>query len=226
LLGVDDDPSMLRLYELEIAGWNLPLTLTTASNGMDALIQTGKYRPKLLITDLTMPEIDGFATIRRLRSNQDCAGMPVIVVSGLDQGALKAGGLPTAISCSKQPDLLRTAAIGAAARILKRPLISQRALALAYFPHSFRIPLRMSYREPGFPGLGRENGEETFTRAKACIDMQQDFHFFQFCIFTSASIPVTRVPRLPMSIHPGQQQQRNRFLRFVANLMLARVGSA
>ncbi len=103
LLVVDDDPSMLRLYELEIAGWDLPVTLTTASNGMDALIKIGKHRPNLLITDLTMPEIDGFAMIRRLRSNEDCAGMPVIVVSGLDQGVLKAGGLPADIPCFQKP---------------------------------------------------------------------------------------------------------------------------
>ncbi len=103
LLVVDDDPSMLRLYELEIAGWELPLQLTTASNGMDALIKIGKHRPHMLITDLTMPEIDGFAMIRRLRSNEDCAGMPVIVVSGLDQGALKAGGLPADIPRFQKP---------------------------------------------------------------------------------------------------------------------------
>jgi excisionase family DNA binding protein len=112
LLVVDDDPSMLRLYELEIASWALPLQLTTASNGMDALIKIGKHLPHLLITDLTMPEIDGFAMIRRLRANEDCAGMPVIVVSGLDQGALKAGGLPSDIPCFQKPvsfDALRFA---------------------------------------------------------------------------------------------------------------------
>jgi excisionase family DNA binding protein len=103
LLVVDDDPGMLRLYELEIASWDLPVQLSTASNGMDALIKVGKLRPHLLITDLTMPEIDGFGMIRRLRSNEDCAGMPLIVVSGLDEAALKAGGLPADIPLFPKP---------------------------------------------------------------------------------------------------------------------------
>ncbi len=100
---VDDDPTMLRLYEMEIAGWDLPVQLTTAANGMDALIKIGKHRPDLLITDLTMPEIDGFGMIRRLRANEDCAGMPVIVVSGLDESALKAGGLAPDIPFFPKP---------------------------------------------------------------------------------------------------------------------------
>lgn len=90
---IDDDPTMLRLYEMEMAGWDLPMQLTSAANGMDALIKIGRQRPDLLITDLTMPEIDGFGMIRQLRANEDYADMPVIVVSGLDERALKAGGL-------------------------------------------------------------------------------------------------------------------------------------
>ena len=103
VLVVDDDPNMLRLYELEIAGWDMPVSLITASNGMDGLIKIGKYRPNLLITDLTMPEIDGFGMIRQLRINADCSHMPVIVVSGLDETSMKAGGLPPDIRVFRKP---------------------------------------------------------------------------------------------------------------------------
>jgi excisionase family DNA binding protein len=36
VLMVDDDSTMLRLYELEMSGWDLPLELTKASNGFEA----------------------------------------------------------------------------------------------------------------------------------------------------------------------------------------------
>lgn len=132
VLVVDDDPHMLRLYELEIAGWGLPVKLLTATNGVDGLLAIGKYRPHLLLTDLTMPEIDGFAMIRRLRSLEDRADMPIIVISGLDEAALKAGGLPPDIPVFPKPvpfDAL-LAAVQDGLGMAPRPLLrSSRAAA-------------------------------------------------------------------------------------------------
>jgi excisionase family DNA binding protein len=70
VLMVDDDATMLRLYELEMSGWELPLELTKASNGFEALIRIGETRPDLLISDLSMPGMDGFRMIRTLRATR------------------------------------------------------------------------------------------------------------------------------------------------------------
>lgn len=103
VLVVDDDPLILRLYELEMAGWGLDMDLIKAHNGFEALIRIGEHRPDLLLSDLNMPGMDGFRMIRTLREDTGTAGMNVIVVSGLDRGTIKAMGLPSDIPVFPKP---------------------------------------------------------------------------------------------------------------------------
>jgi len=103
VLVVDDDPLILRLYELEMAGWGLDLDVVKANNGFEALIRIGESRPDLLVSDLNMPGMDGFRMIRTLREDTGTAGMNVIVVSGLDRGTIKAMGLPSDIPVFPKP---------------------------------------------------------------------------------------------------------------------------
>lgn len=103
VLVVDDDPLMLRLYELEMAGWGLDMDLIKAHNGFEALIRIGERRPDLLVSDLNMPGMDGFRMIRTLREDSGTVGMNVIVVSGLDRATIKAMGLPSDIPVFPKP---------------------------------------------------------------------------------------------------------------------------
>jgi len=103
VLVVDDDPLMLRLYELEMENWGLDLDLIKANNGFEALIRIGEQRPDLLVSDLSMPGMDGFRMIRTLREDSGTAGMQMIVVSGLDRTTIKAMGLPSDIPVFPKP---------------------------------------------------------------------------------------------------------------------------
>lgn len=103
VLLVDDDATMLRLYELEMSGWELPLEVMKASNGFEALIRIGEARPDLLISDLSMPGMDGFRMIRTLRTDQAYANMAIIVISGLDRATIKSMGLPEDIPVFSKP---------------------------------------------------------------------------------------------------------------------------
>jgi excisionase family DNA binding protein len=103
VLVVDDDAMLLRLYELELAGWDLPVDMIKAQNGFEALIKIGETRPDLLISDLSMPGMDGFRMIRTLRLDPASADMAVIVVSGLDKGTVSAMGLPADIPFFSKP---------------------------------------------------------------------------------------------------------------------------
>jgi excisionase family DNA binding protein len=103
LLIVDDDATMLRLYELEMAGWGLPVELLKASNGFEALIKIGESKPDMLISDLNMPGMDGFRMIRTLRSDPAYAEMAIVVISGLDQGTVASMGLPADIPFFSKP---------------------------------------------------------------------------------------------------------------------------
>lgn len=103
ILLVDDDPTLLRLYELEIAGWGLHVETVKAGNGYEALIRIGEARPDLLISDLTMPGMDGFRMIRSLRANPAYAAMPIIVISGLERATVVAMALPDDIPVLSKP---------------------------------------------------------------------------------------------------------------------------
>lgn len=91
---VEDDPDLMRLYRLTIAEWPFSVDLQTARDGFAGLVCIGRHRPHLLISDLAMPELNGFRMLQSLSINPDLSAMRMVVVSGLDpreiaeQGAL------------------------------------------------------------------------------------------------------------------------------------------
>ena len=61
-------------------------------------------QPDVLITDLSMPGLDGFEMLKVLGCNQSLAGLHIIVISGLEAAAIKArGGLPLNVRQMKKP---------------------------------------------------------------------------------------------------------------------------
>ncbi|MBK8065533.1 MAG: response regulator [Betaproteobacteria bacterium] len=76
---VDDDPDILMLLKalLEAAGHSV----TTCESSIEALKAIPGARPDCLITDLMMPEMDGFELCRELRRRPDLASMKIVVLS-------------------------------------------------------------------------------------------------------------------------------------------------
>jgi len=52
-----------------------------AENGEDALTAVAKHRPDLILMDIQLPILDGYEATRRLKSNPDTKGIPIIVVT-------------------------------------------------------------------------------------------------------------------------------------------------
>ncbi len=79
ILVVDDDPdARLRLRTvLERNGW----TVDEAVNGQDALDRVAAGPPQLILLDLTMPLMDGFAFLHALRQRPGCEHIPVVVLT-------------------------------------------------------------------------------------------------------------------------------------------------
>jgi excisionase family DNA binding protein len=104
VLVVEDDNVLLKLYRMRIAAWNLPIDVTTAANGYEALVLIGREQPDLMIADLLMPGIDGFQMVRTLVASSFREGMEIVVVSGIsDEEIAKAGGLPTGVKRLPKP---------------------------------------------------------------------------------------------------------------------------
>ncbi len=104
ILVVEDDSVLLKLYKTVIASWNLPVDLITAGTGVEGLIRVGRDTPDLMITDLSMPGMDGFELIRSLATSSFREGMEIVVVTGLDAADVAArGGLPEGVRLFPKP---------------------------------------------------------------------------------------------------------------------------
>ena len=58
-------------------------------------MEIASMRPDLLITDLSMPGVDGFEMLKALKRNLELADMQVVVISGLPRQAFDSrGGFP------------------------------------------------------------------------------------------------------------------------------------
>ena len=90
ILAVDDDPDLLRLLVLRLkaAGY----VVETATNGQEALTQLTLCAPRLLITDLRMPGMDGMALFDAVRAQRP--GLPVIMLTAH-------GTIPDAIQATR-----------------------------------------------------------------------------------------------------------------------------
>ena len=79
IMTVDDSPSMRML--LRAALGDLGYTVVEAEDGMEALDRIGGADPDLLITDINMPNLDGFGLIERLRARAEHRNLPILVLT-------------------------------------------------------------------------------------------------------------------------------------------------
>ncbi len=83
ILIVEDDPILKNLLGHTFAGKYQALY---ASNGAEALTLFEQYKPALVMLDLLMPGVDGFAVLEGVRGRTDALkDVPIIVVSNLGQ---------------------------------------------------------------------------------------------------------------------------------------------
>ena len=81
VLVADDDAWILRMVAtvLEKRGYSVE----TAVDGEEALQRALARAPDLLITDVMMPKLDGWALVRQLRAHSELAMLPVIFLTAL-----------------------------------------------------------------------------------------------------------------------------------------------
>lgn len=82
VLVVEDDMQLARLYCTALAMRGCaPLR---ASDGIAALQLIEHNRPDLILLDLMLPAIDGTTVARELAANPHTSGIPIVVVTGMD----------------------------------------------------------------------------------------------------------------------------------------------
>ncbi len=85
----DSQIDSLRLVKLlGDAGYSV----RTAENGLEAIEIVKNQPPALILMDVNMPHMDGFAATRALRGGEQTRHIPVVLVTAKDQKADKAWG--------------------------------------------------------------------------------------------------------------------------------------
>ncbi|MBL8481016.1 MAG: response regulator [Rhodocyclaceae bacterium] len=89
ILVVDDEPTNLQLIN-SILGRDYRLVF--ARSGVEALQAAEKHRPALILLDVCMPGMDGYAVCRTLKAQVDTAAIPVIFVTALSEDSEESCG--------------------------------------------------------------------------------------------------------------------------------------
>ncbi len=91
ILVVDDDPEVRELlgFNLKKAGF----AIGTAANGVEALKKACSVSPDLILLDLMMPELDGFAVCEILRRDPATSAIPILIVTAVSGQLARLTGL-------------------------------------------------------------------------------------------------------------------------------------
>lgn len=86
---IEDDPGLRTYMEQRLSEY---YNVYTATNGSEGIDKAKKIFPQIVITDLMMPEADGFDVCKNLRSNIQTSHIPIIVLSAVEntQNKIKA----------------------------------------------------------------------------------------------------------------------------------------
>jgi len=94
VLVVDDDPVCRRLLQASLL--KRGCEVVTACDGEEAHALARDHKPDIVITDVVMPKLDGFALCRRIKADAELRRAPVILLTALSDsgdviGALQSG---------------------------------------------------------------------------------------------------------------------------------------
>ena len=83
ILVVEDDPLLLDLYRLKLRAEGF--AVVTSTNGREGVEAALVSKPELILLDILMPEVDGYAALKKLKSDERTKKIPVIIFSNLSQ---------------------------------------------------------------------------------------------------------------------------------------------
>lgn len=81
VLVIDDDPDLVDLLARMTRSIVRKATVRRAYGGMEGLAALQAKRPDLVLLDLLMPEVDGYAVLKAMRGDSGLRDVPVVVVT-------------------------------------------------------------------------------------------------------------------------------------------------
>lgn len=91
VLVVDDETFIINLLKNGLT--ENGFEVITADNGFDGIIAVEEQKPDIVITDIMMPRLTGLEFLKALKNNSATAGIPVFLISAMDQADMVQQGL-------------------------------------------------------------------------------------------------------------------------------------
>src|SRR5262245_50715898 len=119
ILVVDDSVDNVAVMSLHLQDQGY--RVVTATNGEEAITVAEQTRPNLILMDISMPGLDGFAATRRIRENDELRDVPVIAVTAFGTEGFQRAAYDVGVSgyLTKPVDFDRMYQL--VARLLTRP---------------------------------------------------------------------------------------------------------
>ena len=95
LLVVDDDPGLLLAVSDTLRAENYDVV--TARRGAEAMVRIAEALPDLIISDIRMPGMDGYALVRNLRSSPRTRLIPVVFLTAKDETVDRIAGFRSGV---------------------------------------------------------------------------------------------------------------------------------
>ena len=158
ILLVDDDPDIIETMKAVLE--TRPYRLVSARDGQQCLARVQDEPPDLILLDMLMPRMDGFAVIRELRSDPRYTGIPIIVLTTvLEDAAYRRYELETGRSMDVQANRRREWRIEPSIDLVRTPV-----LQFSYRPESWLLLTR------GRPPFVIAAGSSTVRRGEFPLD--------------------------------------------------------
>ena len=81
ILIVEDSPTMRALLNSALEGLEIPVKITEASSGFEALRCLPRESFDLIVTDINMPDINGLELVAFAKNNNAYRSIPLVIVS-------------------------------------------------------------------------------------------------------------------------------------------------
>lgn len=83
VLIVEDDTFLADIYQkkFEMEGYKV----SVSDNGEKGLMDAKKKKPNIILLDILLPKLDGFAVLEKLKADSATKGIPVVLLTNLGQ---------------------------------------------------------------------------------------------------------------------------------------------
>ncbi len=80
---IEDDPTINQMYRMKFEATSFEVQM--ASDGEQGVALAEAFRPDLILLDIQMPKMNGYETLKAIRSNEWGKNIPVIILTNLGE---------------------------------------------------------------------------------------------------------------------------------------------